>query len=48
MNIGSDYESVAKLWVANKKHVVTNVISSVVLWSLWKLRNEICFQRGFG
>jgi len=32
------------LWVANKKHVVTNVISSAVLWSLWKLRNEICFQ----
>ena len=47
VNIGSDYESVAKLWVANKKHVVTNVISSAVLWSLWKLRNEICFQGVF-
>jgi len=46
-NIGADYESVAKLWVANKKHLVTNVISSAVLWSLWKLRNEICFQGVF-
>ena len=43
VDIGSDYESVAKLWIANKKHLVTNVISSAVLWSLWKLRNE-CFQ----
>jgi hypothetical protein len=40
----SDYESVARLWVANKKYLVTNVISSAVLWSLWKLRNDICFQ----
>ena len=46
VNIGSDYESVAKLWVANKKHLVTNVFSSV-LWSLWKLRNEFCFQGMF-
>lgn len=44
VNISSDYESVARLWVANKKYLVTNVISSAVLWSLWKLRNEICFQ----
>jgi hypothetical protein len=44
VNIGSDYESIAKLWVANKKHLVTNVFSSAVLWTLWKLRNEICFQ----
>ena len=47
VNIGSDYESVGKLWVANKKHLVTNVISSAVLWSLWKLRNEFCFQGMF-
>ena len=32
------------MWVANKKFLVPNVISSAVLWSLWKLRNEICFQ----
>ena len=31
-------------WVANKKHRVTNTISSAVLWSLCKLGNNICFQ----
>jgi hypothetical protein len=30
----SDYEFVARLWVANKKYLVTNVMSSAVLWSL--------------
>lgn len=44
VDIGCDYESVAKYWIANKKHLITNVVSSVVLWSLWKLRNELCFQ----
>ena len=44
VNIGSDYESIARLWVANKKFFIANVISSAILWSLWKLRNEICFQ----
>jgi hypothetical protein len=44
MNIGGSYESVAKFWVANKKHVVTNFISAAVMWTLWKLGNEMCFQ----
>ena len=44
VNIGSDYESIARLWVANKIFFIANVISSAILWSLWKLRNEICFQ----
>jgi hypothetical protein len=44
VGIGEDYESVAKLWIANKKYVVTNVVTSAVLWSLWKLRNELYFQ----
>jgi hypothetical protein len=44
LNLGCDFESVAHLWLANKRHELTNVISSAVLWSLWKLRNEIYFQ----
>ena len=31
VDIGSDYVSVAKFWIANKKHVITNVVSSAVL-----------------
>lgn len=42
-NLGDDFESVARLWLANKRHGLTNVISSAVMWSLWKLRNEIFF-----
>jgi hypothetical protein len=37
LEFGNDFESVARLWVDNKKHVVTNRISSAVLWSIWKL-----------
>jgi hypothetical protein len=46
VELGCNDESVARFWIANKKHLITNVISSVVLWSLWKLRNELCFQGG--
>lgn len=39
-----DYESVASCWLGNKKHAVNNIISSAVLWFLWKFRNKLCFQ----
>lgn len=44
IEVGTDYESVAKYWIANKRHMLSNIVSSAVLWSLWKLRNELCFQ----
>jgi hypothetical protein len=45
VDVGNDYESIAKYWIAaNKKHVISNGVSSAVLWSLWKLRNELCFS----
>lgn len=44
LNLGHNFESVARFWLANKKHSVTNAVSSAVLWSLWKFRNEMCFQ----
>lgn len=31
LEIGTDDESVAKYWLANKKHLVTNVVSSAVM-----------------
>jgi hypothetical protein len=42
------YEAVASLWLANKKHMLSNVIFAAALWCLWKLRNMICFQGGRG
>lgn len=42
--IGGDFESIARFWVAHKRHILTNAITSAVTWLLWKLRNEMCFQ----
>jgi hypothetical protein len=42
--MGRDYESVARLWLCNKKYGVANILSSTLCWSLWKLRNGQCFQ----
>jgi hypothetical protein len=39
--LGADFESVAQLWVFDKKHRNVNVCTTPALWSLWKLRNEI-------
>jgi hypothetical protein len=44
VRIGLDFESVAQFWLANKRHKVLNIVSSAVLWSMWKFRNEMCFQ----
>jgi len=44
VNLGESFESVAHLWLANKRHELTNVFSLSVIWPIWKLRNEICFQ----
>ena len=41
--VGS-FEVVAKWWISRKKHAVLNMRISAVLWSVWKLRNDFCFQ----
>jgi hypothetical protein len=43
VNVGTNYESIAKLWLC-KKHDVTNMITAAVCWEIWKLRNSLCFQ----
>jgi hypothetical protein len=44
VDIGSDFESVAKLWLSAKKYRTLNVLTTVVFWTLWKMRNNLCFQ----
>ena len=40
----SSFLDVGAKWLSNKKFAATNIICSATLWSLWKLRNEMCFQ----
>ena len=42
--IGMNFESVGRCWINNKKMGMVNMLTSVVLWSLWKLRNALCFK----
>jgi hypothetical protein len=37
--------NIGQFWLSNKKHCIVNMVSSAVLWSIWKLRNDLCFQR---
>lgn len=39
-----NFESVATRWIANKKNLCINIITSAVLWSIWKFRNKMYFQ----
>ena len=38
-------EDVGKYWLSNKRNGIFNICTSAVFWSIWKLRNDICFQR---
>lgn len=40
----SSLADIATLWQQPKKNVVLNMICAASLWSLWTLRNEICFH----
>jgi hypothetical protein len=43
IELGGDFESVAKFWLSVKKFNALNVFTSAVLWAIWKTRNDICF-----
>lgn len=40
----SSFDDVSALWHMCKRKPVLNLIVAASLWSLWKLRNEFCFQ----
>jgi hypothetical protein len=44
LELGTDFESVARLWISEKRHKIVNVCTSAALWAIWKLRNKFCFQ----
>jgi hypothetical protein len=42
--MGWDFESVAKFWVADKNHKSLHILTSAVLWTIWKFRNDPYFH----
>lgn len=44
VRMGANFESVGKWWISQMKHFLLNMCSATILWSLWKLRNLMCFQ----
>jgi hypothetical protein len=44
VQVGADFESVARWWISNNKNDMLNLFTSATLWSIWSLRNELCFQ----
>jgi len=44
ISLGTNFESVARWWVSNRKYKVMNCFSATLMWCLWKFRNEMCFQ----
>jgi hypothetical protein len=43
-HVGKDFESIAKLWLNDKSYKFVNILNAVVLWSLWKTRNNCVFR----
>jgi len=43
VEIGVDLTNIETYWLSNKKHCLSNIVSSTVIWAMWKLRNDLCF-----
>ena len=43
-SVGENMANLGKYWLSNKKHCLVNMVSSAVIWSIWKLRNDLYFQ----
>jgi hypothetical protein len=37
--------AVTSWWICDKKHKVPNIIHRDILWVLWKMKNDVCFNR---
>ncbi|KAG0551480.1 hypothetical protein BDA96_01G427500 [Sorghum bicolor] len=44
IKVGGNLVEIGKFWLSSKKHGLLNIITSGVLWCIWKHGNEICFQ----
>jgi len=44
IDIGANFESVARFWLSNNKNSALNTTTSALLWCLWKHRNSMIFD----
>jgi hypothetical protein len=40
-----DLLGVSILWICEKTHRISNIVHMAALWSVWKVRNDIFFNR---
>ena len=45
VQLGNSLDSIGKFWLSNKRNGILNLFTLAGFWSLWKLRNDLCFQR---
>jgi hypothetical protein len=43
--VGGNMIDTGKYWLSNKKFCILNMVTSATIWSIWKLKNDLCFQR---
>ncbi|KAG2578577.1 hypothetical protein PVAP13_6NG119700 [Panicum virgatum] len=43
-SVGVNFESINTYWFSTKKITIVNMLRAAVFWSLWKLRNDLCFH----
>jgi hypothetical protein len=39
-----DFESLGRIWLKGKQFSAYNVLTTAVIWAIWKMRNNLCFQ----
>jgi hypothetical protein len=42
--MGTDFELVARYWLSDKKIKSLNILTSAMMWNIWKTCNDLCFQ----
>ena len=43
-DLGINFESMARWWISNKKNAILNTYCVALMWCIWKMRNDLCFQ----
>lgn len=43
-DVGTYFDTVARWWISESKNSVLNIFTPAVMWAIWTIRNEMCFQ----